>query len=87
MLSVIWINMIEEGLCSGKGMVYFKVGNNVENLRAGILQHSNVVSLAAWAMVTNCTSAITPAHRSSLLIICTKHGSVNGYNLYNLCLV
>lgn len=73
--------MIEEGLCSGKGMIYFKVGNNLENLRVGILKHSNVVSLAAWSMVTNCTSVITPAHRSSLLIIRTKHGSVSGYNL------
>lgn len=78
--------MIEEGLCSGKGMVYFKVDNNVEKLRAGILQYSNVVSLAAWAIVTTLTSVITPSHRSSLLIIRTKHGSVSGYNLCNLCL-
>jgi len=61
------------------------VYNNVKNLRAAILKHSDV-SLAAWTMVTNLTSLSTPSHRCLLLIIRTKHGSVSSCNLCNLCL-
>jgi hypothetical protein len=53
-LSMAWINMIKESVCSGEGMTCFEVDNNVKNLRAAILQHSDV-SLAAWTMVTNLT--------------------------------
>jgi len=77
--------MIQESLCSGKGMTCFKVDNNVKNFRAAILQHSDVC-LAAWTMVTNLTSVSTPFHRCLLLVIRTKHGSVSSCNLRNLCL-
>lgn len=77
--------MIQESLCSGKGMTRFKVDNNVKNLRAAILQHSDV-SLAAGTMVTNLTSLSTPSHSCLLLIIRTMHGSVSSCNLCNLCL-
>jgi hypothetical protein len=56
-------------------MTYFKVDNNIKNLRPAIIQHSDV-SLVAWTMVTNITSLSTPSHRCLLLIIRTKHGSV-----------
>jgi len=61
------------------------VDNNLNNIRAAVLLHSDF-SLAAWAMVTNLTSLSTPSHRCLLLIIRTKYVSVSSCNFCNLCL-